>query len=87
MTTRFDALPIPQQAGILCGDTRFQKFAAEQCGFQGGQLTTEAAAEYLRRTCKIASRRELKSNSYAQDRFNRLQTEFDAWTGKIANQR
>ncbi|ATG49757.1 hypothetical protein CEW89_08560 [Celeribacter ethanolicus] len=80
-------MPLPQQAGILCNDPRFQKFAATRSGFPGGQFTAEASAEYLRHVCNIESRRELATSEIAQTKFAALRTEFDAWTGKIANQR
>lgn len=42
---------------------------------------------YLRDCCRIESRRELNTNHGALQAFQRLRTEFDAWRGKIANQR
>lgn len=84
---RFDDLPHAQQAGILCNDPRFQKFAAIRCGLQGEQFSTTAAAEYLRDCCQIDSRRDLNINQVAQNKFRILRTEFDAWTGKIATPR
>nr|WP_319250479.1 hypothetical protein [uncultured Celeribacter sp.] len=83
----FDTLPLPQQAGIMCNDPRFQQFAAIRCGFPGGQFSSEAAAEYVRDICKINSRRQLAHNPEAETRFQSLRTDFDAWTGKIAKQR
>lgn len=83
----FDTLPPPQQAGILCNDPRFQTFAARRIGYPGGQVTASAAAEYLRQCCRIATRAELATNPDAQTRFQTLRTEFDAWTGRIANPR
>lgn len=81
---RFDDLPPAQQAGIICNDDRFQRFAAKRCGFPDGQFSTSAAAEYLRDCCKITSRRDLNTDPQALARFQTLRTEFDAWTGKIA---
>lgn len=83
----FDQMPFPQQAGILCGDDRFQKFAAIRSGFPDQQFNPTAAAEYLRQCCGIESRRELKTDPTAQDKLQALRTEFDAWTGKIATPR
>lgn len=81
---RFDDMPPAQQAGILCNDQRFQRFAAERCGMEGRQLNASATAEFLRSYCKIGSRRELAASHDAQKRFQTLRTEFDAWIGKIA---
>jgi hypothetical protein len=83
----FDTLPLPQQAGIICNDPRFQRFAAIRSGFLDDRLTTEGAAEYLRTVCKINSRRELATDKIAQIRFQAMRTDFDAWAGKIPNQR
>lgn len=85
--TRLSEMPQATQAGILCNDPQFQKFAATKSGFRGGQFTAQAAAEYLRTTCKIKSRRDLNTDADAQTKFAALRTDFDAWTGKIANQR
>ncbi|KEP69614.1 hypothetical protein DL1_03170 [Thioclava dalianensis] len=79
--------PAAQRAGILCNDPQFQRFAAIRCGFPGHSFQASAAAEYLRTCCKVTSRRELDWNRDAQDRFERLCTEFDAWAGRIFNQR
>ncbi|NVK57305.1 MAG: hypothetical protein HWE26_17010 [Alteromonadaceae bacterium] len=83
----FESLPLAQQAGIMCNDDRFQKFAAIRSGFPGGQFCASAAAEYLRSCCKIDSRRALEADATAQANFARLRTDFDAWRGRIAAQR
>ncbi|CUH68646.1 hypothetical protein TG4357_03716 [Thalassovita gelatinovora] len=84
---RFDDMQPAQQAGILCNDPRFQRFAATRCGAPGEQFNASAAAEYLRQCCGIDSRRQLGTDQAAQQKFQTLRTEFDAWTGKIASQR
>lgn len=83
----FDSLPPMQQAGIMCNDPRFQKFAATRTGAPSDTLTNTGAAEYLRQICGIRSRRELENDHAAQTKFHALRTTFDAWLGKIANQR
>ncbi|WPZ24888.1 hypothetical protein UM399_12015 [Sulfitobacter pontiacus] len=80
-------MPLAQQAGILCNDPRFQRFAAMRCGLPGKQFTTSAAAQYLRDCCQIASRKLLNTNTDAQTKLAALRTDFDAWTGKIATPR
>jgi len=82
----FHSLFTSQQAGILCNDARFQRFAAEACDCQGRQFNESAAAQFVRTYCKIASRRQLDSDIAAKQKFQILRTEFDAWTGKIASQ-
>lgn len=81
---RFNDLPPAQQAGMLCNDPRFQRFAATRCGVPGQVFNNTAAAEYLRNCCNIPSRRDLNTSEIAQTRFQSLRTEFDAWSGKIA---
>jgi len=81
---RFDDLPPAQQAGILCNDDRFKRFAAIRCGYPGDRFTISAAARYLRDCCRIDSRAELNSNQTAQNRFQALRTEFDAWASQWA---
>ena len=81
---RFDDLPPAQQAGILCNDPRFQKFAATRCGAPAEQFNAAAAAQYLRDCCQLDSRRALSSSQAALNKFLILRTEFDAWIGKIA---
>lgn len=78
---------LPQRAGILCNDDQFRAFAAMRCGLPGEVFGTEATAVYLRQVCEIRSRRELAENPSAQERFERLNTDFDAWRGRIAERR
>lgn len=84
---RFDDMDPAQQAGIPCNDPRFQRFAASRCGMQGEQFSSSAAAQYLRDCCQIDSRKQLTTSEAAQQKFQILRTEFDAWTGKIATPR
>jgi len=84
---RFDDMNPAQQAGILCNDPRFQRFAATRCGMHGEQFSTTAAAQYLRDCCQIDSRKQLTTSEAAQQKLQILRTEFDAWTGKIATPR
>lgn len=89
MTDRipFDAQPLPQQAGILCNDPQFQRFAGLRGLGLDQELTPTAAAEYLRTTCRVTSRRDLARDADAAQRFQVLRTEFDAWRGRIARPR
>jgi hypothetical protein len=83
----FDSLPPAQQAGILCNDPQFQRFAALRCGAPDLEFGASAAAQYLRDACQIDSRAKLQCDRDAATRFQNLRTEFDAWAGKIPNQR
>lgn len=84
---RLTDMPPAQQAGILCNDPRFQQFAAVRSGMPGQRFNASAAAEYLRGICQIDSRTMLNTSKPAQSQFAALRTEFDAWSGKIAQQR
>jgi len=81
---RFDDMPPAQQAGILCNDPRFQRFAATRSGFPKQQFSQGAAAEFLRLNCGVTSRSHLNTKPAAAERLAALRTEFDAWTGKQA---
>lgn len=85
--TPFANLSPAQQAGILCNDPQFQKFAATRCGLPDQQFCSTATAEYLRSCCQIRSRRDLENNQAALSNFQTLRTEFDAWTGRIPTPR
>ena len=76
-----------QQAGILCNDPKFQRFAAVRSGLPNHQFNASAAGEYLRGVCQINSRTILNTSKPAQAKFVALRTEFDAWSGRIAPQR
>ena len=76
-----------QLAGILSQEEQFQRFAAKCCGFPGKRFQTQATAEFIRRQCKISSRRDLATNQDAHDRFEALRTDCDAWRGKIPTPR
>jgi hypothetical protein len=82
--TRLNDMPPAKQAGILCNDPQFQKFAAIRSGLPETKFCASAAAQYLRETCKIKSRRELNTDAAAQSNFAALRTTFDAWAGRIA---
>lgn len=84
---RLSDLPRGQQAGIMCNDPSFQKFAAVRSGMPDREFNASAAAEYLRMSCGVNSRAHLDTNLEAAKRFATLKTEFDAWAGKIAAQR
>lgn len=87
MTSRqpFETMPASKQAGILCNDARFQRFAAKACKCPAEQVNASAAAQFVRTFCQVESRRHLDFNPVAREQFQTLRTEFDAWTGKIAS--
>jgi hypothetical protein len=84
---RFDDLPNAQQAGMLCNDKQFQKFADTQTAQWGTELSPTATAEFIRNFCDVDSRRDLNANPVAATKFQTLRTEFDAWAGHIQSPR
>ena len=84
---RFNDLPVAQQAGMLCNENAFRQFVGARTIKSGVTVSSSAAAEYLRNFCEISSRRELNTNQPAQSKFQTLRTEYDAWRGRIADQR
>lgn len=84
---RFDDLPPAQQAGMLCNDEQFQRFANLQERQTNTPTSTGFAAEFIRTKCGIRSRKQLNENQDAAARFAALRTDFDAWRGKIQTPR
>ena len=83
--TRLADMPPAQAAGILCNDETFRRFVKVRIDAPtAAPVTVSAAAEYLRRACGIASRRDLNTDPDARARFEALRTDFDAWRGRIA---
>jgi hypothetical protein len=85
--TPYHELPAPQRAGILCNDPQFQEFAARRLGLGDTSVCPAAAAEYVRTCCAVTSRAHLETTPDAARKFAALQTEFDAWAGRIPPQR
>lgn len=73
---------LAQQAGMLCGDARFERFLTECCGdcqtWQEDGRTLNAA-ETVRRACKVASRAEFDSDPEAAARWRELHGRYLAW--------
>lgn len=67
---------IVKRAGILANDPRFWDWIAVP--------DTEAAAEFIRRSCGVKSRRDLATNDWAASRFQGLLDEYLAQTGQRA---
>lgn len=80
-------LPPAQQAGILCNDPRFQQFVGARLIKSGATMSASGCAEYIRRACGVASRRNLNDIEDAATAFAAIRTEFDAWTGRIPRPR
>lgn len=83
----FETLPPAQQAGMLCNDARFQQFVGARIVKSGATCNATACAEYIRRQCKINSRKELNTSDGAAAQFQKIRTDFDAWRGRIGKPR
>jgi hypothetical protein len=80
---RFDDLPAAQQAGMLCNEDQFRRFADSRTIESGSAATVGAAAEFIRLFCGVNSRIALNTNAIAAEKFAIMRTEFDAWAGRI----
>lgn len=71
-------------AAMLCADERFQMWLAEQQLID--DISEEAAADWVRNHCGVASRSELRTNADARKSFLALRAEFaDHLRGKTPN--
>lgn len=77
---RFDELPLPQQAALICKDERFQQWA---CGVPGEEPTVS----FVRGYCGIKSRTELSDNPRAAGEFAKMLARYRQETGLEAARR
>ena len=71
---------LAQQAGILCGEIAFQRFAGES----GYIHTPEGAADFIRYECGVKSRADLDRDETAGRAFLDLRASFKVWMTGIA---
>jgi len=76
----WETLSPSQQAGILCSDRGFQKFASEKTGWACDE---EDAAAWLRAELDITSRKELDLRPDLAPRLNDIRAEFLEWAGRV----
>lgn len=77
----FADMPPSQQAGIMCNDSAFQKWADIFC------QTPDAARTVILNTCEISSRKQLDDNAGARSAWCLMLAEFYADTGRTTEQR
>lgn len=75
----FHELSRAQQSGILRNDARFIAWL--------GVNNEEDAADYIRRRCRVDTCAKIDGNSFAEQRFDQILTDFRMATGQIAEQR
>lgn len=73
-----------ERAAMLCGNPEFGRFLGNASGYPVGEYDT---ANVLRARLSISSRRELDTDPEARKRFEILENEFNAQTGRIAHVR
>ena len=76
---RWHEMSRAQQAGVLCSDPGFQKWA--------GVSTTAEAAEYVREHCDVVSRADLDRIEWAGSRWDSIVTTYRLSTHGMAEQR
>lgn len=72
----FNALPAPQQAGIICADPIFWAFLREEVEVNEPIVDAESAAAWVRFHCGVDSRSELTDRNRP---WQRLRDDFQAW--------
>lgn len=70
---RFADMSPAQQAGIVCGDERFQNWI--------GVSNAEVAAEWVRKRCEVVSRADLNTNQNAKHRWEGILQDYRRATG------
>lgn len=71
-------LSLPQQAGMLCADIKFQKYLKEKYG-SALDPTDGDAADWVRWYCGVKSRSEIRTGTHAADKWHKLESEYRTW--------
>lgn len=78
--TAFRDMRLSNQAGILCNEGAFHRFLAEKLKYpQHAAMTDKAAADYVRRHCNVASRKDIRPRTPSGDRWQKLFDEYQVW--------
>ena len=85
----FHTLPRSQQAGILCSDLTFYRWAADQIGNKSGLAmnSIKDARQFILNSCNVNSRRELDVSDDAGVLWDALRGQFEAATGRATEAR
>ena len=76
-------LPPAQQAGIRCNEPAFWRFLGTIC--EGDILTELDAACEVRRRCGVASRSEILPARRLEQRWNLIESAYQAWLTEAAH--
>ena len=84
----FADMPASEQAGMLCKDAEFQRWARGRGAEQNwGYIKGESGArQFVLDECEISSRRELDTSSIAEASWAALLAKFHADTGRTTEQ-
>lgn len=73
----FDTLPLPQQAGIRCGDAQYAMFLMDT--YPSTAAKYNEAADVIRDLCGVPSRAELASDKEAVSKWNSIEANYQDW--------
>lgn len=78
--TAFRDMRMANQAGMLCNEGAFHRFLAEKLKYPDhAAMTDKAAADYVRRLCNVASRKDIRPDATSGKRWERLVDEYRTW--------
>ena len=83
----FASLPRSQQAGILCNDETFQRWASGVIGQPNLRFCTTRARQYVLDECGINSRCELDMGTSAAIKWDTLLAQFEIAAGRATEAR
>lgn len=88
---RFDELPLPQQAALLCQDERFQEWmlnrATGNLSWSDGEDREVSTANWLRQECRVKSRADIIDGTDSGESFRYLLFRYREQTGQLAEVR
>lgn len=73
--------PLAQSAVLVCKEERFQEYVLVQIGGASAPefFSEEAAADYIKQRCNVASRKDLDITDGAKTRFGALMADYKQW--------
>ena len=80
---KWESLPLSQQAAIRCGEASFRRFLDEE-GFCQPCETDEDAAGFVRTSCGVTSRANIRSGQPSGEHWLQLERHFQFWLRSAA---
>jgi hypothetical protein len=74
---RWAELAPSQQAAMRCGEPGFHRFVGEKLGIDAGK---DDAIEFVRETCGVRSRAEIKTDTPAGSEWKKLDDAYFTWS-------